>query len=110
MAHSTAASAAGRAARFVESVVNYTGEMSVRPRYHANDASRDVLVLDPRRVRIEDARSSASPPSLHREGIALVPHRSEVADFRNAAEVAARHPGEIERLILELTGADAVTV
>src|SRR5579884_2893067 len=103
MAHSTAASAAGRAARFVESVVNYTGEMSVRPRYHANDTSRDVLVLDPRRVRIEDARSSAAAPSLHREGVALVRHRSDIADFRDAGDVAARHPREIERLILELT-------
>jgi hypothetical protein len=110
MGRTMAAQSIAPTPRFVEGVVNYTGEMSVRPRYHANDASRDVLVLDPRRVRIEDARSSASPPSLHREGIALVPHRSEVADFRNAAEVAARHPGEIERLILELTGADAVTV
>ncbi len=110
MAHPRAAESTGRAPRFVEGVVNYTGEMSVRPRYHANDNSRDVLVLDPRRVRIEDARSSAAPPSLHREGIALVPHPSEIGDFRNAAEVAARHPAEIERLMLELTGADAVTV
>ncbi len=110
MAASVSAPSAGRAPRFVESVVNYTGEMSVRPRYHANDASRDVLVLDPRRVRIEDARSSAEPPSLHREGIALLPHRSRIVDFRNTEEVAAHHPAEIERLILDLTGAHAVTV
>lgn len=96
--------------RFVEAVVNYTAEMSVRPRYHANDASRDVLELDPRRVRIEDARSLDSAPRLDREGIVIVPHSSAVRDFRDAGDVAARHPAEIEQLVLELSGADAVSV
>jgi hypothetical protein len=82
----------------------------VRPRFHANDASRDVLVLDPRRVRIEDARSRDTAPTLEREGIAIVPHSSHIADFRDAAQVTARHPAEIEQLILELSGADAVSV
>ncbi len=101
---------AGTGGRFVEGLVNYTAAMSVRPRYHANDTSRDVLTLDPRAVRIEDVRARASPPSLAREGIALVRHRSGVADFRNGEEVAARYPPEIERLILDLSGADAVVV
>jgi hypothetical protein len=100
----------GQGPRFVEGVISYTAEMAVRPRYHANDTSRDVLALDPRKVRIENARASPQPPALEREGIALVPHRSEVADFRNPAEVGARHPPEIERLVLELSGADAVVV
>ena len=90
--------------------MNYTAEMSVRPRYHANDASRDVLELDPRRVRIEDARSRGTPPRLDLEGIAIVPHSSRVRDFRDTGEVAACQPAEIEQLILELSGADAVTV
>lgn len=90
--------------------MNYTAEMAVRPRYHANDSTRDVLELDPRRVRIEDARSRDAAPRLDREGIAIVPHSSGVRDFRDAAEVAARHPAEIEQLIQELSGADAVSV
>lgn len=110
MAHVQSAETVVHAARSVEGVVNYAAEMSVRPRYHANDASRDVLALDPRKVRIEDARAEGARPSLHREGIALVPHRSVVADFRDTPDVAARYPAEIERLILELSGADAVTV
>lgn len=110
MARATVAEPTARASRVVEGVVNYTAEMTVRPRYHANDASRDVLTLDPRRVRIEDARSCVQAPTLQREGIALMRHRSAIADFRDAADVAARHPAEIERLLLELTGADAVTV
>ena len=109
MDSSTAAAPSG-SVRFVEAVVNYTAEMSVRPRYHANDASRDVLELDPRRVRIEDARSRDTVPRLDREGIAIVPHSSRIRDFRDAGEVAAHHPAEIRELILELSGADAATV
>ncbi len=103
---------AGRGAggRFVEGMVNYTAEMPVRPRYHANDSSRDVLTLDPRRVSIEDARARATPTSLASEGIALVRHQSAVSDFRNGEEVGALHPAEIERLVLEVSGADAVVV
>lgn len=110
MAAPGAASSSGGSVRLVEGVMNYTGEMSVRPRFYANDHSRDVLVLDPRRVQIEDARSSGSAPTLAREGIAIVPHSSCIGDFRDAAEVAARHPAEIEQLVLELSGADAVSV
>lgn len=84
--------------------------MAVRPRYHANDSSRDVLELDPRVVPIEDVRDCEVAPSLRREGILLVAHRSAVADFRDSDEVARVHPREIEQLILELSGADAVVV
>ncbi len=110
MTHPQPAERAGAGARFVEGNVNYTAAMSVRPRYHANDSTRDVLTLDPRTVRIEDARAQASAPSLAAEGITLVRHRSAVSDFRNGQEVAALHPPEIERLVLEVSGADAVVV
>ncbi len=56
------------AARVVHGSVNYAAAMSVRPRYHANDSSRDVLDLDPRLVRIEDVRAPAAAPSLASEG------------------------------------------
>ncbi|HUN24984.1 MAG TPA: CmcJ/NvfI family oxidoreductase [Steroidobacteraceae bacterium] len=109
---STRSSPAARVAepRFVTGGINYAAAMSQRPRYHANDSSRDVLVLDARTVAIEDARCRSVPPALAREGLALVAHRSAVADFRDAREVAAAHPREIERLVLELSGADAVVV
>jgi hypothetical protein len=35
---------------------------------------------------------------------------TEVSDFRNAAEVARVYPSEVQKLMLELTGADAVVV
>lgn len=101
---------AGAGGRVVEGSVNYAAAMSERPRYYANDSSRDVLELDPRVVRIEDARTWAVAPSLGREGVLLAAHRSAVSDFRNGQEVAALYPPEIERLILGISGADAVVV
>jgi hypothetical protein len=108
MAQTSAAEKVG--ARVVEGRVNYIGAMTQRPRYHANDASRDLLKLDPRTIAIEDARGRSDPPSLAREGFALIAHRSAVADFRSAQEVARVHPAEIEQLLRELTGADQVVV
>jgi hypothetical protein len=96
--------------RQVPGQINYIADMAERPRYYANDHSRDVLKLDPRTVLITDARSLGEPPSLRREGFQLIQHKSAVADFRNAEEVAALHPAEIEKLLLDLTGADRVSV
>lgn len=96
--------------RYVAGWVNYIGAMSQRPRYYANDHSRDVLLLDPRRVEIEDARARRDKPSLQREGFQLVEHRSSVQDFRDSREVTAVHIGEIERLLLQVSGADRVVV
>jgi hypothetical protein len=92
----------------VESRVNYIGQMSERPRYHAKDDSRDNLTLDPRVVRIEDARLWTQPPSLSREGFALFPHKSSSLGLRDVQEMARVRALETERLLLDLTGADAV--
>lgn len=100
----------GSEPRIVVSTVNYVAPTAHRPRYHANDSSRDTIVLDTREVRIEDARSLADPPRLDREGFALVPHVSAVADFTDRAEVARVHPEEIRQLLLALSGADEVVI
>jgi hypothetical protein len=92
----------------VRGAVNYVGRATERPRFHANDASRDVLDLDTHTVDVAVARDCT--PSLEREGIALVTHRSAVADFRDAAAVGKIHPAEIEGLIGGLSGADRVVV
>ena len=94
--------------RTVTGVINYLGPMTERPRFHANDHSRDNLVLEGHRVAIEDARARDVAPSLDREGFMLVPHRTEIADFRDANAVRRIAPGEVERIIRDLTGADAV--
>jgi hypothetical protein len=99
-----------RAVRKVEGLINYIGPMSERPRFYANDHSRDVLSLEPHTVEIEDVRAAAEAPSLRREGFQITLHRSAVSDFLDSEEVARVHPAEIERLLLELTGADRVMV
>src|SRR5208283_4337828 len=90
--------ARGLAGRTVAGAVNYIADMVQRPRYYANDHSRDVLALDPRTVIIEDVRERSDAPSLSGEGYQLVSHRSSVENFENPAEVAAAYPAEIERL------------
>jgi hypothetical protein len=90
--------------------VNYIGEMVQRPRYYANDHSRDVLKLDPRIIAIEDARKRVTAPSLVHEGFELVAHTSEIEDFKDTPEVTRFHPQEIEQLLLQVTGADYVVI
>jgi hypothetical protein len=94
--------------RTVASRVNYIGEMSERPRYYARDSSRDVITFDRRTILIEDARLRAHPPSLDQEGFALFPHTSAVANFLNPEELAGIYLPEIERLVMEVSGADQV--
>jgi len=104
--------------RRVEGRINYIGGMTRRPRYYANDHSRDELDLDPRSVPIADAcfpaavpdGSDGARPSLRREGYELFQHCSRVRDFKNKAEVGASHSAEIEQLIREVAGADRVVV
>ena len=96
--------------RTVQSRLNYIGPMTDRPRYYADDCSRDVLTLDPRTIEIEDARSRAQRHSLAQAGFALLPHKSAVSDFHNPDEIARVYRLETERLLLELTDADTVVL
>jgi len=90
--------------------MNFIGAMQVRPRYHANDTSRDILELEPHTVRIEDARRRAVPPSLDVEGFAIYPHVSNVRDFRDAEEIARVYASEVRSLVLQCSGADEVVM
>jgi hypothetical protein len=101
---------ASHCARSVEGLVNYSGELAQRPRYYANDHSRDLLNLDPCKIAIEDARKRIKAPSLVHEGFELVVHTSAIGDFKDTAEVARFHPQEIEQLLLQVTGADYVVI
>jgi hypothetical protein len=96
--------------RTVSGDIVYLGAMSERPRFHANDHSRDNLVLETHRVAIADARSWAVPPSLDREGFALIPHRSKIADFRDEEAVTRQAPDELVDFIGTVSGADRVVV
>lgn len=89
-------------------IINYVGEMSERPRFYAVDYARDNLKIDARPMRIADLREGNA--SLDEEGFVLQPHRSAIKNFRDDDEVRRVYAGEIEKLILEVTGASKVLV
>ncbi len=89
-------------------MINYAARMPVRPRYYANDHSRDVLEIDPQPMGMIDARGRST--SLDGEGFVLVDHKSAVADFADADAIWAVHRGEIIDLIKSVSGADLVLV
>ena len=94
----------------IAAALPYVGPMGVRPRYHANDVSRDVLVIEPLLREVANARNADPLPALEREGFELFPHESAIADFRDPMTIRARHAVEIRALLRESSGADAVTV
>jgi hypothetical protein len=107
---SESTSSTGSGSATVVTRLNYIAPMAHRPRYYAHNSSRDVITRDRRTIRIEDARLRAEQPSLAREGFALFPHNSAVSDFSNQEELALIYPREIERLVLDLSGADHVAI
>lgn len=90
--------------------LGFSEPMASRPKFHANDVSRDVLNLVPRAVPIEDARRWPVAPSLDREGFCLVDHASAVGNFRDRHEIERVHVEEIRRLLMSASGADHVSV
>ena len=94
----------------IDAVINYVGPMDERPLFHAQDHRRDNLRYDPHTVSIHDARGFHTPPSLEREGVALVRHPTRVANFRDPDQVQGVYLAEVEQLVLALTGAARVHV
>ena len=94
----------------VEATMNYIADTGVRPRYHANDASRDVLTLDPQRLAIDDARGWMDQPTLDRDGFQLVRQPSGVEDFSDLAAADPVYRPVTRDLILSLSGADEVVI
>jgi hypothetical protein len=92
----------------VRAAIAYAGRDIARPRYHANDTSRDLLDIVPVVMEIADARDSGT--SLDQEGFRVVAHRSAVADFGDREAVNTVHRREIVDLIGTQSGADLVLV
>jgi hypothetical protein len=88
--------------------IAYAARTIARPRYYANDHSRDVLEIAPHAMAITDARALA--PSIDAEGFVVVNHVSAVEDFNDTMAVMAIHRAEIAELIQAISGADAVQV
>ncbi len=87
-------------------VINYAARTDFRPRYYANDHSRDTVLIDGQPMEITDGRTVET--DLDAAGFKLVPHKSQVADFQDREAVADLHPQEIMDLLRAETGADAV--
>jgi hypothetical protein len=94
--------------RTVAAPIAYVRDTGARPRYYANAHEKDTIVVDPVTMPIADIRGEAS--SLDVEGCMLVRHRSEVADFSDPEQIALIHVPEIEALLKDVTGCDAVAV
>ena len=92
----------------VTAAIAYSGRGVARPRYYANDHSRDVLDVAPVKMPITDARGCAV--TLDGAGFTILPHRSSIADFADRAAVDTVHRGEIVELVAGLSGADQVLV
>ena len=90
--------------------INYIAPMDVRPVYHANDFTKDVLDPDIRPMDIINARTLEDAPQFGREGFALVEHKSAVEDFSDPKAIFEQHSREIADLVKQLTGADEVQV
>jgi len=94
----------------VRATVNYVVDMPERGKFHAQDHGRDNLRFNPQVMPIANARGWREPPSLEREGVALVPHRSKVRDFHDRDEVVRVYLQEVEELVRRVTGASTVFV
>lgn len=91
-------------------VLGFAGPLATRPKFHANDTRLDVMNIVQHAVEIEDARLWDHAPSLDREGFAIYPHRTRIGDFRQRDEVDHIHPAEIQKLLLDMTGADEIII
>lgn len=87
-------------------VINYSAREPARPRYFANDHSRDTVVVEQHVMAAHDGRTVAT--SLDDAGFMLVSHKSAVADFGDRERAAQVHCPEIAVLIQKVTGADHV--
>jgi hypothetical protein len=95
-------------AGFRQSVkVNYVARTADRPRYYANDHSRDTVVIEQHGMPARDGRKEGL--DLDGAGVALVQAPTVVVDFTDQAGHAA-YAAEIEALLKRETGADRICV
>jgi hypothetical protein len=88
-------------------LINYSAREPARPRYFANDHSRDTVIVEQHAMPAHDARAT-SPGGLDACGFILVDHKSAVSDFHDRDLAARLHCPEIAELIGAVTGADHV--
>jgi hypothetical protein len=100
--------------RVIEAPLNFTVASREKPQVlmSANHAEPNKRTGDLRSVpvAIADARALAEPPTLDREGFALVRHETQVTDFYDQRAVEEVYYPEIARLLQGVTGATEVHI
>ena len=106
--------AAERAPAFVEAELSYLKPSLERPVSYAFPPPPGVPVrtgeVDPRRVRIIDARTLPTLPTLDEYGFELRHGPSALTDFSDERAIRERYYPESEALIREATGASKVVI
>jgi hypothetical protein len=89
-------------------LIAYAGRSVARPRYYANDHSRDELDIITVEMSVADARGHGM--TLDQAGFTLVAHRSAVTHFDDPTAVNNVYRVETIELIANLSGADQVLI
>jgi hypothetical protein len=99
----------GRQPAAVEAELNYLAPGStLNRRYVAPGAEFNTGSYESHRVPIRNGRAAGHEFTLDTHGFVHGRRASGIVDFRDKAEVDARYPAEVHRLVQELTGADLV--
>ncbi|MFZ1990906.1 MAG: CmcJ/NvfI family oxidoreductase [Alphaproteobacteria bacterium] len=94
---------------YVDTWMNYAGDIKGRARVDGQDWRRTNLVLDKRDVRICDARPIKDELSLDREGFILTTSKTSVDySIDDMSKIAPAYLAEVGAQLKALTGADLV--
>ncbi|HEX8115178.1 MAG TPA: CmcJ/NvfI family oxidoreductase [Kofleriaceae bacterium] len=98
----------------VTAEVNYSVDTGVKPLDESygpgNVHSRKLGAIEPRRVRIRNARRLAGQLALERNGFVLVEHATRVADLLDKPRIPELYYPEVEALVAQVSGARRVVV
>jgi hypothetical protein len=99
----------------IQTELGYLVPSKEKPVYFASQAGAEAQLaiaakIVPRAVTISDAREKTPPPTLDKEGFALVDHVSSVTDFYDDAQIRDIYEAEAAALVKEITGASRVVV
>jgi len=92
----------------VEGIINYVGEMTVRPEFFARDYSRDNLAINGVTMLVRDLRSKRDAVSLEAEGFRLFDHKTGITDFKDEDALKSTYLSEVRELIASVSGANRV--
>jgi hypothetical protein len=98
------------ALKTVQGQINYLETGVVDSIWYASDSWRSHMPLNAQMMAIADARPIRTEMSLDREGICLADAPCKVKDFHDRQEAARVYLPELERVVMDLTGARKVVV